>query len=92
MYAPPPKSKMHMLRSKLAHGSVTVKQEVVKQQDSNLQLTDLAPGEDWSVQLFRSIDSGADVANHLCFCWLTVEPCMQLFRSIDSGAYATRCA
>jgi hypothetical protein len=47
-----------MLKSKLAHGGVTVKHETIKAQDASLRLTHLAPGEDWSVQLFRSIDSG----------------------------------
>jgi hypothetical protein len=47
-----------MLKSKLAHGGVTVKHETIKQQDPSLRLTQLPPGEDWSVQLFRSIDSG----------------------------------
>jgi hypothetical protein len=56
-----------MLKSKLAHGSVTVKHESIKQQDPSLRLTTLAPGEDWSVQLFRSIDSGEAIGILLCF-------------------------
>ncbi|WIA08753.1 hypothetical protein OEZ85_008176 [Tetradesmus obliquus] len=50
-------SKASMLKSKLAHGGVTVKHETIRQQDPSLRLTDLPAGEDWSVQLFRSIDS-----------------------------------
>jgi hypothetical protein len=52
-----------MLKSKLAHGGVTLAHETIRQQDPSLRVSHLPPGEDWSVQLFRSIDSGASLGS-----------------------------